>query len=96
MFDTAAFGVNPVKSRPLGVEATLDGVTIRPDLTWHYVNNRRDGQKPPAGFAPINLHHIVFIANAPETTLTITNAKAQPGEALGLNMVSLNPFLLEL
>ena len=95
VFDTAAFGINSVKSRALGIEATLDGVTIRPDLTWHYVNNRRDGQKPPAGFAPINLHHIVFIANAPEATLTITNAMAQPGEALGLNMVSLNPFLLE-
>ncbi len=95
VFDTAALGVNPVKSRALGIEATIDGVTIRPDLTWHYVNNRRDGSKPQASFAPINLHHIVFIANGPEATLTLSNAKALTGEALGVNMVSLNPFLME-
>jgi hypothetical protein len=95
VFDTAALGVNPVKSRALGIEATIDGVTIRPDLTWHYVNNRRDGSKPQASFAPINLHHIVFIANASEATLTLSNAKALTGEALGVNMVSLNPFLME-
>ena len=96
VFDTAALGVTPVKSRPLGIEATIDGVTIRPDLTWHYVNNRRDGSKPQASFAPINLHHIVFIANASKATLTLSNAKALTGEALGVNMISLNPFLLEL
>ena len=42
-----------------------------------------------------NLHHIVFTANAPEVTITLDNALAASGENLGVNFVSLTPFLLE-
>ena len=45
--------------------------------------------------ARVNLHHIVFTANAPEVTITLDNALAAPGENLGVNFVSLTPFLLE-
>ena len=41
------------------------------------------------------LSYIVFIATKPEITVTFDNAKALKGEALGLNYVMLNPFILE-
>ncbi len=94
-FDMADFGVNPVKSHKLGIGAKIDNATIREDLSWLYVNNRQDGKAPQKSFAPINLHHIVFIANGAEATVTIDNEEAGDGERLGVNMLSLNPFLLE-
>ena len=43
-------------------------------------------------FVRINLHHIVFKATSPEAVVSIDDSAAAPGEELGVNAVSLNPF----
>ena len=48
-----------------------------------------------SGGARINLHHIVFTARAREATVAISDASAKPGETLGVNAVSLNPYYEE-
>ena len=42
-----------------------------------------------------DFRHIVFTATAPEVLVTLDNALAQSGENLGVNFVSLTPYLLE-
>ena len=42
--------------------------------------------------ARINLHHIVFAASAPEMEVTLDGSKMAPGDEIGVNFVSLNPY----
>ncbi|MBP5638365.1 MAG: carbohydrate binding domain-containing protein [Victivallales bacterium] len=92
--DVKASRLNP---RQFGINVTLDdGAQIRKDLSWLHIDKRVKGRYAHNnGVARCNLHHIVFIATKPEITVTFDNAKALKGEALGLNYVMLNPFLLE-
>ena len=83
--------------RDIGIRATLGaGATIHDDLSWHHIDRRELGRYAHnnACVRP-NLHHIVFTATAPEVTITLDNALAQPGENLGVNFFAVTPFLLE-
>ena len=74
----------------LSVEVS-DGAEILPSLSWVHVDGRTKLSAKNSG-ARINLHHVVFVARAAEATVTISDAAANPGETLGVNAVSLNPY----
>ena len=83
--------------RKYGIEANLgDGTVIDDAQSWVHIDKREKGRYAHNNnVARINLHHIVFKATKPETTLVFSNAAALPGEELVLNYVMLNPFLSE-
>ncbi len=97
------FDVDRVKAKntdwgDFGIRATLDAdATIRQDLSWQHIDKRGQQGSTAAnnGVARPNLHHIVFIANAPEVEITLDNSLAKPGEHLGVNFFTVLPFLLE-
>ena len=93
-FDAKDVKANRVAPRRFAVEATLsDGAEIDKSLSWVHVDRRIKGRyEANNGVARINLHHIVFTAKATEVELTLDNAAATPGEELGVNYVSLNPY----
>lgn len=95
----AAFDVKDVKAhrvapRHFGVSAKLSsGAEIDEKRSWLHVDKRIKGRYAiNNGVARINLHHIVFTARAGEVDLVIDNSAAKPGEELGVNYVSLNPY----
>ena len=95
----ATFDVRDVKKRrhnprAFGLTATLGvGAELKPALCWRFIDRRVEGRYAQnTGVARINLHHLVFVARATEIPLVFDDAVAQPGECLGLNCVSLNPF----
>jgi len=96
-FDADDAHAKRVNGRDIGIRATLgEGAVVRGDLSWHHIDRRETGRYEQNNFCVRpNLHHIVFTANAPEVTITLDNALAAPGENLGVNFVSLTPFLLE-
>ena len=81
--------------RKYGIEANLgDGAVIDAAQSWLHIDKRQKGRYAHNNnVARINLHHIVFKATKPETTLVFSNAAALPGEELVLNYVMLNPYL---
>ena len=98
----ATFDVDDVKAKRLrqrkfGINAHLsEGADIQDKLSWHFVDMREKGRYAHNnGVARINLVHIVFIAKANTVTITLDNAAALKGEKLGINYLSLNPFLME-
>ena len=69
------------------------GAEVDRALSWVHVDERIKGRyEMNNGIARINLHHIVFAARSREVELTIDNAAASPGEELGVNYLSLNPY----
>lgn len=95
----ASFDVDDVKAhriapRRFGIRATLGpAAEIDPSETWQHIDRRDKGRYAfNDGVARINLHHIVFTARASEISLAFDDALATPGEHLGLNSISLNPF----
>ncbi|MBQ9366829.1 MAG: hypothetical protein IJT83_03530 [Victivallales bacterium] len=98
----ATFDVDDVKAkrinpRKFGITAHLsEGADIQDKLSWHFVDKREKGRYAyNNGVARINLVHIVFIAKSNTVTITLDNAAALKGEKLGINYLSLNPFLME-
>ena len=97
------FDVDRVKAKnsdwgDFGIRATLgEGATIREDLSWQHIDKRdaKGSNARNAGAARPNLHHIVFIADAPEVEITLDNRLSAPGEHLGVNFFGVIPFLLE-
>ena len=89
--DVRAFRIAP---RRFGVEARLsDGAEVDKELSWTHVDERIKGRYAiNDGVARINLHHIVFTAKAGTVEIALDNAVAAPGEELGINFVSLNPY----
>ena len=85
---------NRIAPRRFGIAATLSGgVEVDKALSWVHVDERIKGRyEMNDGIARINLHHIVFTARSQEVELTIDNAAASPGEELGVNYLSLNPY----
>ena len=83
--------------RDFGVRATLGGgATVREELSWQHIDTRKVGERgfdSPA--AQVNLHHIVFTANASEVAITLDNALAKPGENLGVNFFAVTPYYLD-
>lgn len=96
-FDADDAHAKRVNGRDIGIRATLgEGAVVRDDLSWHHIDRRETGRYEQNNLCVRpNLHHIVFTATAPEVTITLDNALAAPGENLGVNFVSLTPFLLE-
>lgn len=96
-FDARDVKANRFAPRHFALDATLSpGAEVRPELSWVHVDKRQMGRYAHNdGVARINLHHLVFTARAPEVQVTFSDAGSHPGEELGLNCVSLNPFLLE-
>ncbi len=98
----ATFDVDDVKAKRLnprkfGITAHLsESADIQDKLSWHFVDKREKGRYAHNnGVARINLVHIVFIAKSNTVTITLDNAAALKGEKLGINYLSLNPFLME-
>ncbi|MBR4676095.1 MAG: hypothetical protein IKP00_16680 [Victivallales bacterium] len=98
----ATFDVDDVKAkkinpRKFGITAHLsEGADIQDKLSWHHVDKRIKGRYAHNnGVARINLVHIVFIAKTDTVSITLDNAAALKGEKLGINYLSLNPFLME-
>ena len=93
-FDVKDVKANRVAPRDFRVSETLgNGAEVRKDLSWVYVDRRRNGRYDfNNGVARICLHHVVFTATAAETDIVLSNAAASPGEELGVNAVSLNPY----
>ena len=98
----ATFDVDDVKAKRLnprkfGITAHLsEGADIQKKLSWHHVDKREKGRYAHNnGVARINLVHIVFIAKSDTVTITLDNVAALKGEKLGINYLSLNPFLME-
>ena len=97
VFDVKDVKANRIAPRRFRVAATMsDGAEIDSSLSWVHVDERIKGRYAVNdGVARINLHHIVFTAKTPEIKLTIDNSAAAPGEELGINYVSLNPYYAE-
>ena len=96
-FDADDAHAKRVNGKDIGIRATLgDGAVVRDDLSWHHIDRRQTGRYAQNNdCVRPNLHHIVFIATAPEVAITLDNALAQPGENLGVNFFAVTPFLLE-
>ena len=47
------------------------------------------------GAARVNLHVVTFKATKPSTTLVISDAQAKTGDRLGVNFISVNPYIPE-
>ncbi len=96
-FDVDDVKAKRLKPRKFGITAHLSkGADIQDKLSWHFVDMREKGRYAHNnGVARINLVHIVFIAKADTVTITLDNAAALKGEKLGINYLSLNPFLME-
>ncbi len=93
-FDADDVKAHRIAPRPFGLRATLgQAAEIDPVETWRHVDRRNKGRYAyNDGVARINLHHIVFTARAAAIPLSFDDAAATPGEHLGLNSISLNPF----
>lgn len=96
----AAFDVKDMKAgrvapRRFGISVEVsDGAEAVPSLSWVHVDERTKLSSKNGG-ARINLHHVVFTARAKEATVTISDGAARPGEILGVNAVSVNPYYEE-
>ena len=94
-FDAKDMRAGRVAPRRFALDVSLsDGAEVVPSLSWVHVDRRTKLSTKSAG-ARINLHHIVFVARSSEVTVTVSDAAAKPGEELGVNNVSLNPFYPE-
>ena len=93
-FDVKDVKANRIAPRRFGISATLSGgARIDKSLSWVHVDERVKGRYAVNdGVARINLHHTVFTAKAAEVELTLDNRAAAPGEELGVNDVSVNPY----
>ena len=93
-FDVKDVKANRIAPRRFGISATLSGgAQIDKSLSWVHVDERVKGRYAVNdGVARINLHHTVFTAKAAEVELTLDNRAAAPGEELGVNDVSVNPY----
>lgn len=97
------FDVDYVKAknsewRDFGIRATLGkGATIRDDLSWQHIDKRgvKGSTAANSGVARPNLHHVVFIADAPEVEITLDNRLSKPGEHLGVNFFTVLPFFMD-
>ena len=76
--------------RRIGVEVELDGAEIDRTLTWEHVDERPE--KDMKG-ARINYRQIVFRAKSAEVGVTFSNVSAKSGERVGVNYISLLPYL---
>ena len=96
-FDADDAHAKRVNGKDIGIRATLgDGAVVRNDLSWQHIDRRQTGRyEQNNDCVRPNLHHIVFIATAPEVAITLDNALAQTGENLGVNFFAVTPFLLE-
>ena len=93
-FDAKDVHAVRVAPRKIPLTVTLSAAQILPDLTWVHVDNRTKLSSKHLG-ARINLHHIVFRASSPTARVVIDDALAAPGEELGVNAVSVNPYYEE-
>lgn len=76
-----------------GVIADIGQGAVRdPSRSWtDFENSARGSQN--GGAARANLHVVTFRATADETVLAISDAKAKAGDRLGVNFVSVNPYI---
>ena len=93
-FDVKDVKANRVAPRRFAISATLsEGAEIDKALSWVHVDKRIKGRyEMNNGVARINLHHIVFTARVSSVELSLDNITAVPGEELGVNYVSVNPY----
>ena len=93
--DTQNDIINP---RRFGIEARLSSDDVRIEYTpsWLHIDKRIQGRyEHNNGVARTNLHHIIFVPNKKEITITLDNAMSKPGENLGVNFFRVIPYLPE-
>ncbi len=89
--DVLAKKFNP---RRYGLDVELDGAEILPEKSFVHVDRRSSKHgKKDEHVGKINLHRIIFRAQASDVKLTFSDAAAQPGDELLLNFVQLKPYL---
>ena len=94
-FDAKDMKAGRVAPRKFALSVTVqDGAEVEPALSWVHVDGRTKLSAKNGG-ARINLHHVVFTARASEAMVVLSDADAKPGETLGVNAVSLNPYYKE-
>lgn len=93
-FDVGDLKAERIAPRKFNLSVAVSGVRVHPELSWLHVDSRTKLSTKSRG-ARINLHHIVFTADAPDATVVIDDKLASPGEILGVNAVSVNPFYAE-
>ena len=93
-FDVKDLKAERIAPRKFNLSVAVSGVETIPSLSWIHVDQRTKLSTKASG-ARINLHHIVFKATSPEAIVSIDDSTAAPGEELGVNAVSLNPFYSE-
>ena len=78
--------------REFGIEATISNAEILPE-SFVFVDKREKGNYAyNNNIARQNLYRYVFKPKATEVTITISDAKAIPGETLMFNYVQVKPF----
>ena len=85
---------NKVDPRRFSVKCNIAGdVEVLPSLSWTHVDQRIKGRYARNnGVARTNLHHIVFRAKGHNAEVVLRN---EDGEEIGVNCVSLNPYIAE-
>ena len=93
-FDVKDVKANRIAPRRFPVECALSsGAEIIPAQSWEHIDTRVKGRYAHNnGVARINLRHLVFTAKAAEIDVTFRN---DTDEELGVNCVSLNPYVGE-
>ena len=81
--------------RPIELSVSIGTGGERVDrLSWHHVDRRKTTFRDRQGkVGRVNVHHIVFRATAGETEIAIDDVGASEGMRLGVNGVSLNPYV---
>ena len=93
-FDVKDLKAECIAPRKFNLSVAVSGVEVIPEHSWVHVDMRTKLSSKCRG-ARINLHHIVFKAKSGEALVSIDDSAAVPGEELGVNAVSINPYYAE-
>lgn len=97
VFQCCSFDIDKINRQDMVRETTGVEVDFGADamphkaLSWHNIGNTTT--KYSAKRPGINLTHIVFRANSPEIEMTISNAGTPNGRRIGVNAISVNPYV---
>lgn len=93
-FDVKDVKASRVAPRRLGIDPMLGkGAELVREGSFVFVDDRKKVcYEMNNGVARTNLHRVLFRATAEKVELVIHNDKAEPGEELGVNCISVNPY----
>ena len=86
------------KGRRFGLTAGFrSGAEMVPELCWEHIDRlgpRKRGKRGPFA-TKVNYQYYVFTATAETAELEITDAEVKPGKGVGVNGISVRPYLEE-